>query len=209
MSAMAGTVDYFFSSVSPYAYLGHAAFLQAAQRHGTQVLYRPVRMLEVFASAGGVPLAQRPRSRQRYRLLELQRWRAARGLPLNLHPRHFPVDGSLADRTVIALLAGGHDPAAYMLSIFRALWVEEADLADPRQLATRLAAHGHDAGQVLAAADGADVHATYQANTEAAITADLPGVPGYVFQGEAFWGQDRIDLLEDAMRAGRPPFAAD
>ncbi|MEL1263567.1 2-hydroxychromene-2-carboxylate isomerase [Pseudoxanthomonas putridarboris] len=205
---MAAAVDYFFSLASPYAYLGHAAFLQVAQRHGANVRFRPVRMLEVFAAGGGVPLGQRPLSRQRYRLLELQRWREARGLPLNLHPKHFPVDASLADRTVVALLHAGADPADYMLSVSRALWVDDADIADPQALAARLAAHGHDADHMLASAGADAVHAEYRANTEAAIAADLPGVPGYVSDGEAFWGQDRIAHLDDALRNGRTPFRA-
>lgn len=206
---MAATLDYFFSLVSPYAYLGHAAFLQVAHRHGATVRFRPVRMLDVFAAAGGVPLKQRPASRQHYRLLELQRWREASGLPLNLHPAHFPTDASLADRSVIALLDDGADPAGYMLSVYRALWVEDADIADPQALAARLAGHGFDADRILAAAESPSSHATYAANTAAAVAVDLPGVPGYVRDGEAFWGQDRIAHLDDALRSARAPFRAD
>lgn len=205
---MGGAIDYFFSLVSPYAYLGHEAFLDVARRHGASVRFRPVRMLDVFAAAGGVALARRPLSRQRYRLLELQRWREARALPLNLHPAHFPVDATLADGAVIALVEAGHDPAGYMLSVFRALWAEDADIADRAQLARCLVAHGHDADVILAAASRDAIAATHQANTDAAIAADLPGVPGYVRDGEAFWGQDRIDHLDDALRRGRPPFSA-
>jgi 2-hydroxychromene-2-carboxylate isomerase len=46
----------------------------------------------------------------------------------------------------------------------------------------------------------------YQRNTEAAISADLPGVPGYVLVGEPYWGQDRIEHLERALRTGREPY---
>jgi 2-hydroxychromene-2-carboxylate isomerase len=205
---MAATVDYFFSLVSPYAYLGHQAFLQVARERDVQVRYRPVRMLEVFKAAGGVPLGQRPPSRQRYRLVELARWREVRGLPLNLHPAFFPVDAVLVDQAAIALLRLNADPTDYMLSAFRALWVEDRDLADRDTVAELLASHGHDASAVLSLALGDAAADEYRRNTEAAIAADLPGVPGYVLAGEPFWGQDRIEHLERALRTGRAPYTA-
>ncbi|WP_368561695.1 2-hydroxychromene-2-carboxylate isomerase [Pseudoxanthomonas sp. UTMC 1351] len=202
---MSATVDYFFSLVSPYAYLGHEEFLQVAREYGVSVRYRPVRMLEVFKAAGGVPLGQRPPSRQRYRLVELSRWREIRELPLNLHPAFFPVDAALVDQTAIALLRAEADPADYMLSTLRALWVEDRNLADRGTVAELLARHGHDPEAVLSLASSEAVVDEYQRNTEAAIAADLPGVPGYVLAGEPFWGQDRIEHLERALRTGRAP----
>lgn len=203
---MAACVDYYFSLISPYAYFGHAAFLDAAREAGAEVAYRPVRIFDLFAANGGLPLGQRAPARQRYRLIELQRWRAKRGLPLNLAPKHFPLDPGLADRCAIALVAAGADPAAYMDTAFRALWAHDADIADPEVLADLLTRHGFDAAPVLAAADAAETVAAYQRNTEAAIAADLPGLPGYVLDGEPFWGQDRVEDVREALLSGRAPF---
>lgn len=200
------TVDYYFSLLSPYAYLGHAALLEMAQDVGLSLSYRPVRIFELFAANGGLPLGQRAPARQRYRLLELQRWRAQRGLPLNLQPRHFPADPSLADRAAIVLAQTGTDPSAYVDAGFRAIWADDLNIADRNVVAGLLHDAGHDAQAVLSAAEGEAAAARYQANTAAAIAADLPGLPGYVHQGEAFWGQDRIDLLRDAIVSGRSPY---
>jgi 2-hydroxychromene-2-carboxylate isomerase len=30
-----------------------------------------------------------------------------------------------------------------------------------------------------------------------------------VLEGEVFWGQDRLDLLNDALTSGRPPYSSD
>jgi 2-hydroxychromene-2-carboxylate isomerase len=35
------------------------------------------------------------------------------------------------------------------------------------------------------------------------------GSPAYVLDGEVFWGQDRLDLLDDALASGRAPFKPD
>lgn len=203
------TVDYYFSLLSPYAYLGHAALLAMARDNGVTLSYRPVRIFELFAANGGLPLGQRAPARRRYRLLELQRWREHRGLPLNLQPRYFPVDPALADRAAIALAEAGVDASAYVDAGFRAVWADDRDIADRRVVAELLRGAGHDAEAVLAVADGEAAVARYQANTAAAIAADLPGLPGYVHQGEAFWGQDRIDLLRDAIVSGRAPYIFD
>jgi carboxymethylenebutenolidase len=47
------------------------------------------------------------------------------------------------------------------------------------------------------APSGPRSEATYQANTEAAIAAGVFGAPFYVVDGEVFWGQDRLDYLDD------------
>jgi len=205
---MAG-IDYFFTLVSPWVYLGHDAFLETAARHGAAVRFRPVRLAAVWERSGAIPLAQRPKSRQDYRLVELQRWRAKRGLPLNLRPKHFPTNPALADRAVAALVLSGRDPAEAMRRISRALWVEEKDIADRATLAAALSAAGEDADSVLEAAEGEAAAAPIEENTQAAIGWSVVGVPGYVLAGEPFWGQDRIDLLDEALASGRPPFRSD
>ncbi|HSM20110.1 MAG TPA: DsbA family protein, partial [Hyphomicrobiales bacterium] len=48
----------------------------------------------------------------------------------------------------------------------------------------------------------------YQQYTDEAIDKGCFGSPCYVLNGEPFWGQDRLELLEDAIRSGREPYAA-
>ena len=70
----------------------------------SRLRFRPVRIFELFEANGGLPLGKRAPARQRYRLVELQRWREERGLPLNLAPKFFPVDIALSDRCAIAIV---------------------------------------------------------------------------------------------------------
>ncbi|KRG70211.1 hypothetical protein ABB29_07845 [Pseudoxanthomonas dokdonensis] len=200
------TVDYFFSLLSPWAYLGHPTLLEVAASTGAGIRYRPMQFQPVLAAAGGQALKDRPLARQHYRLIELQRWRAQRGLPLDLQPRFFPVDVSLADRVVIALVQAGKDPAGYVGDAGRALWAEQGDLSDRALIGGLLERHGLPASELLAAADGEQAGNEYQANTQAAIAAGLPGMPAYVLDGEVFWGQDRLDMLQGALRSPRPPY---
>jgi 2-hydroxychromene-2-carboxylate isomerase len=205
---MSRTVDYYFSLASPWAYIGHAPFMDLVRRHDLVVNHKPMPLGRVFAETGGQALPQRHPVRQRYRLVELQRWRDRRGLSFSLKPRHWPFDPVPADRAVVAILAGHGDPDPFMRAAFAAIWEEERDLSDRAVLADLLSAAGHDADAVLEAADGTLAEAVYALNLENAVAGEVFGSPAYVLDGEVFWGQDRIELLADALASGRAAYRA-
>jgi 2-hydroxychromene-2-carboxylate isomerase len=206
---MPRTIEYFFSLASPWAYIGHRIFTEIAQRHGLSVDCKPVFLGRVFAETGGLPLAQRHAARQRYRLVELQRWRDRRGLTFALHPKHSPFDPTLADRLAIALAAAHRDPLPYLDQAFPAVWEAERNLADPATLGALLREIGHDDPEpLLESAGGTLTEALYALNLERALELGVFGAPAYVLDGEVFWGQDRLELLDDALSSGRPPYRA-
>jgi 2-hydroxychromene-2-carboxylate isomerase len=51
-----------------------------------------------------------------------------------------------------------------------------------------------------------DIGQKYEQNRQDALAADVFGSPAYVLDGEVFWGQDRIELLVDALKSGRAPY---
>ena len=83
--------------------------------------------------------------------------------------------------------------------MFRARWAEERDIADPATLRAIAASCALDADAIEARAGTPEVGATYAAATQAAIDAQVFGVPWYVYRGEPFWGQDRLDFLGRAL----------
>jgi 2-hydroxychromene-2-carboxylate isomerase len=205
---MSRAIDYYFSMVSPWAHIGHAPFMDIARRHGVAVNFKPIALGNVFSQTGGLPLNQRHPARQRYRLLELQRWREKRGLSFNIHPKHWPFDAKLADRFLIALIAGGRDPDAFMRRAFAGIWSEDRNLGDALVLAELAEAAGLDSTSLLQVAQGDMTEALYALNLENAVKADVFGSPAYVLDGEVFWGQDRLDLLDDALTSGRPAYSS-
>ncbi|MFG1429843.1 2-hydroxychromene-2-carboxylate isomerase [Xanthobacter sp. V2C-8] len=206
---MARRIDYYFSTISPWAFIGHAPFTAVAARHGAEVAFHPVALGPVFAESGGLPLTKRAPQRQRYRILELQRWRVKRGIDFHLHPAFWPFDPALADRTVIAALQAGHGVEQLLPGLFAAVWQGQRNLADPAEVAAIADAAGLPGAALVEAATGARASDTYADNRAKAIAADVFGAPSYVLDGEVFWGQDRLDLLDDALASGRAPFRAD
>ncbi|MDQ0511916.1 2-hydroxychromene-2-carboxylate isomerase [Ancylobacter amanitiformis] len=201
---MSRSIDYYFSISSPWAFLGYAAFLDVAHRHGLRINFRPVLLGELFAETGGLPLPRRHPVRQRYRLVELKRWRDMRGVALHLAPAHWPFDAGLADRLIIAAQIAGHDVASLVGRLGSGVWQRQENLADPATLALILAELGLPAG-LVEAADSDKARTIYQTNHADAVEADVFGSPSYVLDGEIFWGQDRIELLDAALSSGRAP----
>jgi len=156
--------------------------------------------------ATGLPLPQRHPARQRYRLVELQRWRERRGLRFNVQPQHWPFDPNLLDRLVIALVNAGGDPAPFLERAYRGIWEEERNLADPLVIAELAEAEGLDSTTLIESAQATSTEVVYLLNMENAVAADVFGSPAYVLDGEVFWGQDRLDLLDDALAGGRQPY---
>jgi 2-hydroxychromene-2-carboxylate isomerase len=202
-------IDYWFTLSSPWAFLGHDAFMKLAKTHDLAITYKPVFLHDVFKETGGLPLAQRPPTRQRYRMLELQRWRELRAIPLKLKPRHMPFDPKRADCCVVAIAEAGGDPCAFMRAVWEASWIKEEDCGQEAKLAELLSRTGHDAKDVLAAAKSEAIGKIYAARTPEAIAAGVFGSPCYVLNAEVFWGQDRLDLLASALESGRGPFKVD
>ncbi len=202
---MARTIDYLFTLMSPWAYLGFDLFHEIAARHGAVIRYRPVQLLNVFNETGGLPLAGRHPARQAYRLVELQRWRALRQRPLVLKPAAVPFDATLADCISLAAIARGFSPEAYLRAAHRAVWVEEQNLADENTL-IRILAETRLPADLLDIARSTPIRAEYEANRDWALETNVFGAPSYVLAGEIFWGQDRLDLLDGALASSRPVY---
>jgi 2-hydroxychromene-2-carboxylate isomerase len=205
---MSRQVDYYFSLPSPWAYIGHKPFLEVATTHGLKISYKPVVLVDLFSETGGLPLIKRHPVRQRYRMVELQRWRDKRGLNFHLQPSNWPFNARLADGVVIAALEAGHDPDSFMRRAFAAIWEDQLDLADAATL-VKIADQSGLPGEQLVERSGSEaISAGYEQNRQDALAADVFGSPVYVLDGEVFWGQDRIELLADALKSGRAPYRA-
>jgi len=198
---MGRTVDYYFAPQSPWAYLGHQRLVDIVARTGATLRVMPMDLGgKVFPISGGLPLGQRAPQRQAYRLVELQRFSRHLKIPLNLKPQYFPVGGDPGARLIIAADMA-HGAAAAMAiagALLTACWAQERNMADDAVLAELLQEQKLSAG-LLAQSHSLEVQALYETYTQAAIAAGVFGAPSYVLEGEIFWGQDRLDFLEQAL----------
>lgn len=197
---MAKVIDYYMTHSSPWTYMGHDRLAAIAKAAGATINIKPADYGKVFPASGGLPLKQRPLQRQAYRMMELKRWRAHLGLPFNLEPKFFPFEGTAASLLTVAAKSQGADAAMLLSSaILRGCWEEEKNMADIDALVATADAVGLNGAELLAVSKLPETAAAFERNSGEAIAAQVFGAPTYIYQGELFWGQDRLDFLQRAL----------
>jgi 2-hydroxychromene-2-carboxylate isomerase len=195
------TIEYFFTPSSPWTYLGHPRFYAIASCYDLAIQVKPCDLGRVFSVSGGLPLKQRAKQRQDYRIVELKRWRDYLGAPLELEPKYFPVPSDRASLAIIAvdLAHGTHAAMSYAHAVMRGCWADQLNIDDAATLADIARSTGLDPGSIEGDTLRDRAKARYAEYTQQAIDLGVFGAPWYVFEGEPFWGQDRLDLLERAV----------
>ena len=141
--------------------------------------------------------------RQAYRIVEMKRWRDRYGIPLTMWPKHYPVAPSLGHRMVLSALNEGADVAAFVHAGLKAVWADELNVEDETTLVRLADASGLDGRALLKTAGAPAIKAREAALTQEAIDRQVFGAPFYFYRGEPFWGQDRLEHLDEAMTSGR------
>lgn len=202
---MSLTIEYYYALASPWSYLGNKDLWRIAADTGARIDPIIIDYEHMFTAAGTIPLPRRPVLRKAYRLVELRRWSEVRGVALNPQPRFYrgeveEPDERLGALVVTAAKMAGLDSLKLGHAISRALWAEERFPFRPEELRAIADAEGFNGAALLDAAQHADTAAAYAAATQLSIERRVFGMPFYIVNDEPFWGQDRIELLERAVR---------
>jgi 2-hydroxychromene-2-carboxylate isomerase len=193
-------VDYYFTPISPFTYLGHDRFVAIAGKHGATIAVKAINLGDVFPVSGGLPLSKRAPQRQAYRLVELRRWSAYVSMPINVQPKFFPVNGDLAAAWILAAQEQGIVQALALTgAVGRAIWEQERDVAAESTLMDIASELELDADTLGRRAATTEIGARYKALTQEAIDRQVFGAPTYIYRDELFWGQDRLDFLDRAL----------
>jgi 2-hydroxychromene-2-carboxylate isomerase len=189
-------VEFWFDLSSPFAYLGSTQIERVAAEAGATVRWRPLLLGGLFRQLGtpDVPLLAMPEPKRRYVTAEMGRWARWWGVPFGMTSR-FPL------RTVTPLrliVAAGCAPAL-IHRLFRAVWVEDLDLADLATLRRLTAEAGVDPAAVDRTADPG-VKQALIALTAEAHQRGVFGVPTCAVGDELYWGQDRLEQVAAALR---------
>jgi 2-hydroxychromene-2-carboxylate isomerase len=190
-------VEMFFSFRSPYAWFGFERLWRVSEGLAIDVDYVPV------FPPPGVPeprITADPRHR-RYMLEDVERIGRAYGYAIRW-PEAMDTDWMRPHAAAAFALQSGSGPE-FISAVFRARFEGAADLGEDAVLAAAGEAAGLDGAAVVAAADDPEWHQAVQRGFPRAGGVELLGVPFFVFQGQRYWGNDRLEWLLRAVQQER------
>ncbi len=190
-------LEYFFDYVSPFAYLADSQLPALAERTGTEIVYRPFFLGGVMQAAKNSPPITVP-NKGKYMFADIERWARRYGVEANPNP-HFPVNTLHAMRAAVAAL-GDERFRDFHRAMFRAVWAEGKNLADEGVLRAAIDAAGLDGAVIVARAKEQDVKDALRRNSEEAVERGAFGAPTFFVGDEMFWGNDRLDFVEEALK---------
>lgn len=196
---MRKTVYYYHALSSPWAYLGWPQFKALIEKHDLDVIVRPTR---IVPENGGVPLRSRPQPRQDYHAVELDRWRKRLNMPLVLKPKHYPTNNEFSARMVIVADRLGLPALELSHALLHALWSEELDVTVPAvriDVANRL---GLDGAKLQAMEDEPEILQAWHDSHSEAQARGVFGTPTWIYKDILYWGQDRLNFLDEALSEG-------
>jgi len=205
-------IEYYYSVVSPFSYLGLERFKELIEKNNITVKEKPIDLVgKVFTETGGVPVSKRSIQRQKYRLVEIERFKQELKIDIKLKPKFFPpFDPHAPAKFIIAAIETGNVLTAGY-ECLKALWSEEKDISqidELKKIAEKLdlkiefnddfiygLSHNNDKIQK----SYTYMNSIYAKNSLEAIEKGVFGAPTYIFENEIFWGQDRLNFLEKAI----------
>ena len=180
-------VDYFYSFRSPYSYLSAPRGFALADAFEIDLRFRGV--LPMMMRGESVPVAKRLHT-----MRDVKREADRLGMPFGRI--HDPLgDGATRCLAVSEYAIDQGRAREFVLAAGLGIWGEATDPATDDGLRRICDAAGLDWDGCKAALGDKAIADRVEANTNELVGIGHWGVPVFVYEGEQFWGQDRIDDL--------------
>jgi len=195
------TVRFYFGLGSRYSYLAATQLERLERVADAQFDWFPLQSGELIkrANAGRSPFLGDLLSGQydwSYRRRDAEAWAALYGIPYH-EPARLEVDPADLAKACWAAKAEGK-LRAMSWRLFQAIFVE--GLVISRAVLCNLASEiGLSGSDLVASLKQPTIAAQHEAAIDDALKDGAFGVPTFVFEGQLFWGNDRLLLLEHAL----------
>jgi 2-hydroxychromene-2-carboxylate isomerase len=193
-------VEFFFDFGSPTAYLAWTQLPRIAKECRAEIVWRPMLLGGVFKATGNQsPVMIAPKGRWMW--LDMAQWARRYGVPLNIPP-NFPANTLTLMRGATGMQMREPDRfLRYVDVVYRAMWGEGRDLGNSSELAALLTQERFDAADFTVMVGDPAVKAKLIATTEEAVRRGVFGAPTLFVGEQMFFGQDRLEFVQDALRA--------
>lgn len=196
----AKTLDFYFDVGSPTTYLAWTQLPRLQAATGAQLVFKPVLLGGIFKATGNGSPALVP-AKGVHMLTDLARHARRYGVAFAPNP-HFPINTLNLMRAITGMQLREPDRLdAFLRLVFEGLWVRSLNLNDPSAVAALLTGGGHDPLAVLALTEDPAVKEALKTTTAEAIARGAFGAPTFFVGEEMFFGQDRLDFVQEALGA--------
>ncbi|OWJ55917.1 MULTISPECIES: thioesterase, FlK family [Paraburkholderia] len=197
----APSIEFFFDFHSPWCYLAITRILEIAKKHGAAIIWKPIHLANLIEQIDGRRPLDANGAFVRWYKQDLQDWAARRNLVVRYHP-DFPLRPSRALRCAVHAVKAGKG-AEFILATMSAYWSEGRDISDLSILSSIAESVALCSRELVAAVDEDVCKRTVIDNTSEAIKRGVFGAPSLFVEGKLFWGNDRLDLLDEHLMRNR------
>ncbi|APV51021.1 2-hydroxychromene-2-carboxylate isomerase [Betaproteobacteria bacterium GR16-43] len=198
---MPGPIEFYFDFSSPYGYIASTLIDDLGGRVGREVRWKPFLLGPVFKANGQAPLVDVPMKGD-YSKRDFDRTARYHGVPFSL-PAKFPIGAIAALRSFYWI--DDRDAAkakAFAQAVYKAYFADGVDITDAAQVLAIAQRLGIDGTALSAALNDQAVKDRAKQEVDAIIAKGAFGSPFFIVDGEPFWGNDRLPMLEDWVRRG-------
>jgi 2-hydroxychromene-2-carboxylate isomerase len=193
------TIDFYFDFISPFSYLAHHRLPGLAARYGYALDYHAADLGELKRLAANTgPRVTAIPLKFRYSRIDQKRWADRYGIPIK--PPAGSHDSSWINRGTF-YAAERAQVRDYVDNVWTKMRRDGRDIAEEalrRDVAREL---GWDPDEFVGFTTSDAAQARYMESTKAAHARGVFGVPTMMIGEEMWWGNDRLDFLEEFLAA--------
>jgi len=191
-------LEFYYDFGSPTSYLAYKRLLQLQDSYDLKIKYRPMLLGGVFKATGNMSPVMIPAKGAYMTQHDMPRFIRRYGVAFAPNP-FFPINTLMLMRGAIAAdeLNCGE---AYRSTIFDAMWVKSLNMGDTEIAAKTVDDAGLDAKALFDLMQQDHIKSKLKDNTEEAIKRGIFGAPTMFMGDEMYFGQDRMDFIEDALK---------
>lgn len=197
---MTTTIDFYYDFGSPTAYLAHKRFDYFREQYDVEINYQPMLLGGVHKATKNSPPITVPLKGMYMLQHDLPRFVKRYQVPFKMNP-HFPINTLPLMRGAFAAEKLGVS-AEYVDAMFTAFWDQALNMADPEVVKQVLVDNNLPADELLALTQDPEIKQQLIDATEAAVKRNCFGAPVMFVGDEMFFGQDRLDFIEEILQQG-------
>ncbi|WP_417844187.1 2-hydroxychromene-2-carboxylate isomerase [Thalassospira sp.] len=193
-------LDFYFDFSSPYGYLASERIDDFAARCGVTVHWRPFLIGAAFKQTGQSPLISQP-IRGDYFRHDMERCARLQGTPFKL-PAKFPYAAVAPSRAFYWIDSFDTKLAQkFAHDIYRGYFADGLDMSNPETVIATATRHEIDAGALRNAISDQKWKRHLREVIDQAIARGAFGSPFFFYRDEPFFGNDRMDQLEQWIKS--------